>query len=67
MANKQRNTNYDILDKILSDSQQGRNEVVWVQDPRHPEGGYYVQASDLPPGAGPDFKTVDDIERYLRS
>ncbi len=64
MASK--NKNYDILDKILSDSQNGRDETVWIQDPRHPDGGYYVQVSDRPTLAD-TFKTMDDIERYLRS
>lgn len=66
MANKQRNTNYDILDQILRDSQTGRGQVVWITDPRHPDGGYYVQASDLPADANTN-QTIDEIERYLRS
>lgn len=63
-----KNKNYQILDKILSDSQQGRNEVVWISDPRHPDGGYCVQASEASDSSAQEsFKSVDDIERYLRS
>ena len=61
-----KNKNYDILDKILGDSQAGRGETVWIDDPRSPNGGYYVQVSDRPTLAE-TFQTVDDIEKYLRS
>ena len=60
-----KNKQYDILDKMLNDSQSGRGDVVWIQDPRHPDGGYYVQASDAQ--AHDKFKSTDDIERFLRS
>lgn len=66
MSNKKGNTQYDILDKILADSQTGRDELVWISDPRHKDGGYYVPASSAPAAAN-QFKSVDDLERYLRS
>jgi hypothetical protein len=62
-----KNRQYDILDKILGESQENRNEVVWVSDPRHPQGGYYTQAVDGQPATNDKFQTADDIERYLRS
>ncbi len=66
MSNKSRNTNYDILDKILNDAnvpaRQGGQE--WVSDPRHPNGGYMVYSQE-------DFdrlkESTDAIEKYLRS
>lgn len=66
MSNKSRNTNYDILDKILADAniptRQGGAE--WVSDPNHPNGGYMVYSQE-------NFdrlkKSADDIEKYLRS
>ena len=66
MARKGNNNNFDILDGILNGTTEGRGETVWIQDPRHPQGGYYVQVSDNPTLAE-TFKTVDDIEKYLRS
>lgn len=65
MAWKSNKSNNDILDSILNGTTQGRGETVWIQDPRHPDGGYYVQVSDNPTLAE-TFKTVDDIEKYLR-
>ena len=62
----QKTPNYDILDKILQESKQGRNNVVWIQDPRHPDGGYFVQEGNQEAGAGTN-QTIADIERYLRS
>lgn len=66
MASNGKKSNNDILDGILYGTTEGRGETVWIQDPRHPQGGYYVQVSDNPTLAG-TFKTVDDIEKYLRS
>jgi hypothetical protein len=66
MARKGSNSNFDILDNILNGSTNGRSETVWIQDPRHRDGGYYVQTSDRQTLAE-TFKTVDDIEKYLRS
>ena len=49
MSNKSRNTNYDILDKILADAniptRQGGAE--WVSDPNHPDGGYMVYSQEV--------------------
>lgn len=63
---KTRNSNYDILDKILADAdiaeRQGGQQ--WVNDPSKPNGGYMVRTKE-------EFdrihKQADDIERYLRS
>lgn len=62
----EKNKQYEILDKILAETQRdGESARVWVRDPRHPDGGYYVQpAGDGQPAAG---LSVDEIERYLRS
>lgn len=63
---KTRNTNYEILDKILHDAdipeRQGGNH--WVSDPNHPDGGYMVRSSEEFDRL---YKTADDIEKYLRS
>jgi len=64
MSNK--NKNFDILDKILSDAnvpaRQGGGQ--WVPDPKHPNGGYMINGQE-------DFeqlvKSANDIEKYLRS
>lgn len=64
MSNK--NKNFDILDKILSDAnvparQEGQQ---WVPDPKHPNGGYMINGQE-------DFdrlkESTDAIEKYLRS
>ena len=63
-----RKSQSDILDQILTESQEGRGEVVWQPDPNHPNGGYYVEVkgcSNLSEKLG--HGTLDDIERYLRS
>jgi hypothetical protein len=66
MARKGNNSNFDILDKILSDAniaeRQGGQQ--WVVDPNHPNGGYMINSQE-------DFeqlvKSANDIEKYLRS
>lgn len=65
MGNKTRNTNHDILDKILADSDRaGRiGSGQWVNDPNHPDGGYVVTQEQFAQLS----KNVDDIEKYLRS
>ena len=66
MARKSSNSNFDILDKILSDAniaerQKGQQ---WVVDSNHPNGGYMINSQE-------DFdqlvKSTNDIEKYLRS
>lgn len=64
--NTNRPIDYAKLDKILQESQAGRGDVVWVSDPRHPDGGYYVLAGG-DAGAGVGGGNADEIERYLRS
>lgn len=60
---------YDILDKILAESDKkgrggGSGNDVWVTDDRHPQGGYWITSDS-------DWQTLDksvsDIEKYLRS
>jgi hypothetical protein len=66
MSNKNKNKNFDILDKILSDAnipaRQGDQQ--WVVDPNHPDGGYMINSQE-------DYeqlvKSANDIEKYLRS
>ena len=67
MSKNNRQSQSDILDKILSDSQEGRGDVVWISDPRHPDGGYYVTASGQEPLGPTGHSTLDEIEKYLRS
>lgn len=62
------NKNYDILNKILDDSQKhpGAGGKVWVESKNHPDGGYWADPKD----AGVSWESlraVDEIERYLRS
>lgn len=67
MGNKSSNTNYDILDKILSDAgiRDASTGRVWVvPDPRYPDRGFW---SDNTESVGRIKQQVDDIERYLRS
>jgi len=66
MGNKTRNTNYDILDKILADSdraERASGNGRWVADPKHPDGGYVVTKEQF----DQLYKSIDDIEKYLRS
>jgi hypothetical protein len=66
VSNKSRNTNYDILDKILADAQIPARQAgqQWVPDPNHPDGGYMVSSKE-------EFdrliESTDKIEKYLRS
>lgn len=64
MGNKTR-INNDILDKILADSDRaGRTgSGEWVDDPNHPDGGYIVTKEQFEQLS----KSVNDIEKYLRS
>ena len=66
MGNKARNTNYDVLDKILQESDPKDSlSRTWVPDPNHKDGGYWAdnaQSFGARSGQG-----VDDIEKYLRS
>ena len=65
MGTKVRNTNYDVLDKILSDSDQaqrdGKNRSAWNDDSA--EGAWITSKEQF----DKHYKSVDDIEKYLRS
>ncbi len=66
MSNKNRNNNYDILDRILQESDRkdalGRT---WIADPNHRDGGYWSDSAEsFGQRAG---QGVSDIEKYLRS
>lgn len=66
MSNKNRNSNYDHLDRILreagiTDASTGRT---WVYDPKHKDGGYW---SDNAESVDRIRQQCDDIEKYLRS
>lgn len=62
-----RNTNYDVLDKILQDSQIRESAgKVWVSSPNHPDGGYWCDPGEAN-ASWETLKSTDDIERYLRS
>lgn len=65
MSSKTRNSNYDILDQILTEAgvkgQQGNG--VFVVDEEHPEGYWVTTKESLTQLQ----KSTDDIERYLRS
>ena len=65
MGSKARNSNYDILDKILADSdraqrQGGRNGSFSNGDA---EGTWITSKEQF----DQFYKSVDDIEKYLRS
>ena len=65
MGSKARNSNYDILDKILSDSDRaqrlaGRNGSFHNGDA---EGTWITSKEQF----DQLYKSVDDIEKYLRS
>ncbi len=60
MSNKTRNTNYDILDKILAESD--RSQLNGRRDRIGPNG---VELT--PEELAALSKQVDDIEKYLRS
>lgn len=65
MTGKTRNTNYEILDKILDDAgiqrRQGGSE--WIVDEEHPEGHLVTSKEQF----DQLYKSADKIERYLRS
>lgn len=60
-----RNTNYDILDKILreADIQERQSNGTWVVDEAHPEGHWVVSRESL----DQIRRSTDAIEKYLRS
>ena len=60
-----RNTNYDVLDKILQDNDQPKGR--WVKTPAG--GEEWVPDGDEETGADiwQRNKQIDEIERYLRS
>lgn len=60
------NKNYDILDKILQESDRKDNlGRTWIPDPRHRDGGYWADSAEsFGNRAG---QAVEDIEKYLRS
>lgn len=61
-------SNYEILDKILADSQRDRtgSGKVWVVSEHHPDGGYWCDEGEASK-TWQRFKDQDEIERYLRS
>lgn len=60
MSNKKSNTNYDILDKILADSD--RSQFGPNGRPLKPNGVEYTADEIVQIDKG-----LDDIEKYLRS
>jgi len=66
MGNKVRNTNYDVLDKILSDSdlaQRGGGKYRPTGNDDSAEGAWITSKEQF----DQLYKSVDDIEKYLRS
>lgn len=66
MANKTRNTQYDILDKILADSdlaQRVRGLSGAAGDDGTAEGAWITSKEQF----DKLYKSVDDLEKYLRS
>ncbi len=66
MGNKTRNTNYDILDKVLGDSNQaqrtgGANRSAGNEDGA--EGSWVTSKEQF----DQLYKSVSDLEKYLRS
>lgn len=63
-----KNTNYDILDKILADADRhpGSGGKVWVPSENHPNRGYWASPEDAAV-TWDKLKEVDKIERYLLS
>jgi hypothetical protein len=61
-------TNYDILDKLLQDSQRDRtgSGKVLVQSDHHPDGGYWCDESEANV-SWETQKNLDEVERYFRS
>jgi hypothetical protein len=66
MARNSGNKNYDILDKILNDSQTHTAGGQWIVDKNHPDGGYWMTDS-TEADRDAQQKATNDIERYLRS
>lgn len=62
---KTRNTNYDILDQILTQSgvKERQSNGTWVVDEEHPEG-HWVTTQET---ATQVRQSADAIEKYLRS
>ncbi|MBX3012506.1 MAG: hypothetical protein KF832_13405 [Caldilineaceae bacterium] len=64
MGNKSRNSNYDILDKILADSNPAqRAGFPSVRDDEKVDGTWITSQEQFDRLQ----KSVDDIEKYLRS
>jgi len=66
MGSKARNTNYDILDKILADSdpvQRGGGKSRSSYNDDGAEGAWITSKEQF----DQLYKSVDDIEKYLRS
>ena len=63
MGNKNQNTNYDILDKILADSDR-QNRGGGKGNRVHDENGKWILTEEEMKQLG---QSVDDIEKYLRS
>ena len=66
MGTKVRNTNYDVLDKILSDSdlaQRGGGKYRSAGNDDSAEGAWITSKEQF----DKHYKSVDDIEKYLRS
>lgn len=61
-----RDTNYDLLDKILKDAdiRDASTGRTWVHDPRHPQGGYWTDNAE---SVERIRQQCDALERYLRS
>ena len=66
MSNKK--NNYDILDRILRESQEKTSSggKVWIESKLRPGGGYWAEPSEVNL-TWERLKAADDIERYLRS
>lgn len=65
MSSKSRNTNYDILDKMLSDSDLAQR----VNDLRNLGGNHVAEGAWVTSKEEFDklYKNVDELEKYLRS
>lgn len=65
MASKARNTNYDILDKILSDGDMAQRLRDRYRSGNNGDAeGTWITSKEQFDGL---YKSVDDIEKYLRS
>ncbi|MEZ4730167.1 MAG: hypothetical protein R3E79_23815 [Caldilineaceae bacterium] len=65
MANKTRNTQYDILDKILADSDLAKrmDRISHASSEDGAEGAWITSKEEF----DKLHKSVDDLEKYLRS